>query len=92
MKGSCRILTGKATSKMVASTMRKMAQVQDWVRHSLEELSASMVLMMLDVLLSEELWCCPLNRSTHDVSPAGWFGLLLASCPTQGGVADRSRA
>ena len=38
------------------------------------------------------LWCCPLNCSVHKVSTAGWFGLLLTSCPTQGGVADRSRA
>jgi hypothetical protein len=52
MKRSYRILTGKATSKILAEQAAGLAALQSWAKHSLEELSATMGLMMLDLMLS----------------------------------------
>jgi hypothetical protein len=50
MKRRYRILTGKATSKSVAEQAAGLAALQSWAKHSLEELSATMGLMMLDLM------------------------------------------
>jgi hypothetical protein len=54
MKRRYRILTGKATSKSVAEQAAGLAALQSWAKHSLEELSATMRLMVLDLMLSAE--------------------------------------
>jgi hypothetical protein len=55
MKRSYRILTGKATSKSVAEQAAGLAALQGWAKHSLEQLSATMGLKMLDLMLSAEI-------------------------------------
>jgi hypothetical protein len=55
MKRRYRILTGKATSKSVAEQAAGLAALQSWAKHSLEELSATMGLMMLDLMLTAEI-------------------------------------
>jgi hypothetical protein len=55
MKRGYRILTGKATSKILAEQAAGLAALQSWAKHSLEELSATMGLMMLDLMLTAEI-------------------------------------
>jgi hypothetical protein len=55
MKRRYRILTGKATSKSVSEQAAGPATLQSWAKHSLEELGATMGLMMLDLMLTAEI-------------------------------------
>jgi hypothetical protein len=55
MKRSYRILTGKATSKSEAEQAAGLAALQGRAKHSLEQLSATMGLKMLDLMLSAEI-------------------------------------